>query len=50
MTLNRILLELLNVNGAVVDGAEFGDDASWSEVGAGGEGDYRFFRVTVEMP
>ena len=28
MTLNRILLELLNVNGAVVDGAEFGDDAS----------------------
>ena len=26
------------------------DDAAWSEVEAGGEGDYRFFRVTVEMP
>jgi hypothetical protein len=26
------------------------DDAAWSEVGAGNEGDYRFFRVTVEMP
>ena len=26
------------------------DDAAWSEVGAGDEGDFRFFRVTVEMP
>ena len=26
------------------------DDAAWSEVGAGGESAYRFFRVTVEMP
>ena len=26
------------------------DDAAWSEVEAGGEGDFRFFRVTVEMP
>ena len=26
------------------------DDAAWTEVGAGDEGDYRFFRVTVEMP
>ena len=26
------------------------NDASWSEVGAGGETDCRFFRVTVEMP
>ena len=26
------------------------DDAAWSEVEAGGEADYRFFRVTVEMP
>ena len=26
------------------------DDAAWSEVGAGGEGAFRFFRVTVEMP
>ncbi len=26
------------------------DDAAWSEVGAGGEAAYRFFRVTVEMP
>ena len=25
-------------------------DAEWSEVGAGGEADFRFFRVTVEMP
>ena len=25
-------------------------DAEWSEVGAGGESAYRFFRVTVEMP
>ena len=25
-------------------------DAAWSEVEAGGEGDFRFFRVTVEMP
>ena len=25
-------------------------DAAWSEVGAGEESDYRFFRVTVEMP
>ncbi len=25
-------------------------DAAWSEVEAGGEGNYRFFRVTVEMP
>ncbi len=24
-------------------------DASWTEVGAGGEGNYRFFRVSVEM-
>ena len=26
------------------------DDAAWSEVETGGESDYRFFRVTVEMP
>ena len=26
------------------------DDAAWNEVGVGNEGDYRFFRVTVEMP
>ena len=26
------------------------DDAAWSEVEAGGESDFRFFRVTVEMP
>ena len=26
------------------------DDAAWSEVGAGDEGKFRFFRVTVEMP
>ena len=26
------------------------DDAAWSEVEAGGEGNSRFFRVTVEMP
>ena len=26
------------------------DDAAWSEVEAGGESGYRFFRVTVEMP
>ena len=26
------------------------DDAAWSEVEAGGEGNFRFFRVTVEMP
>jgi hypothetical protein len=26
------------------------DDAAWSEVAPGGEGGYRFFRVTVEMP
>ena len=26
------------------------DAAAWSEVEAGGEGDFRFFRVTVEMP
>lgn len=25
-------------------------DAAWSEVAPGGEADYRFFRVTVEMP
>ena len=25
-------------------------DAEWSEVGAGDEGKFRFFRVTVEMP
>ena len=25
-------------------------DVAWTEVGAGDEGDYRFFRVTVEMP
>jgi ribosomal protein S5 len=25
-------------------------DAAWTEVGAGDEGGYRFFRVTVEMP
>ena len=25
-------------------------DASWSEVETGGEADFRFFRVTVEMP
>ena len=29
--------------------ANFGD-AAWSEVKAGGEAGYRFFRVTVEMP
>ena len=26
------------------------DDAAWTEVGAGGETDFRFFHVTVEMP
>ena len=26
------------------------DDAAWSEVKTGGEADFRFFRVTVEMP
>ncbi len=26
------------------------DDAAWSEVETSGDGDYRFFRVTVEMP
>ena len=26
------------------------DAAAWSEVEAGGESAYRFFRVTVEMP
>ena len=26
------------------------DDSAWREVGAGDEGDFRFFRVTVEMP
>ena len=26
------------------------DDATWSEVGAGNESAFRFFRVTVEMP
>ena len=26
------------------------DDATWSEVSSGAEGDFRFFRVTVEMP
>ena len=26
------------------------DAATWSEAGAGGETDYRFFRVTDEMP
>ena len=26
------------------------DDAAWSEVSPGGEGNFRFFRVTVEMP
>ena len=26
------------------------DNATWSEIGVGNEGDYRFFRVTVEMP
>ena len=26
------------------------DDAAWSEVEAGGEAAYLFFRVTVEMP
>ena len=26
------------------------DDSTWSEVETGEEGDYRFFRVTVEMP
>jgi hypothetical protein len=26
------------------------DDSAWSEVSPGGEGDYRFFCVTVEMP
>ena len=26
------------------------DDVEWNEVGVGNEGDYRFFRVTVEMP
>ena len=26
------------------------DDAAWNEVSVGNEGDYRFFRVTVEMP
>ena len=26
------------------------DDVAWSEVESGDEGDYRFFRVTVEMP
>ena len=26
------------------------NDAAWSEVEAGDEADYRFFRVTVEMP
>jgi hypothetical protein len=25
-------------------------DSAWSEVAPGGEGDYRFFHVTVEMP
>ena len=26
------------------------DDATWREVEVGGEGNFRFFRVTVEMP
>ena len=26
------------------------NDAEWSEVKSGGEADFRFFRVTVEMP
>ena len=26
------------------------DDAAWSEVETGEDGNYRFFRVTVEMP
>ncbi len=26
------------------------DDATWTEVAPGDEGDCRFFRVTVEMP
>ena len=26
------------------------NDASWSEVESGNEADFRFFRVTVEMP
>ena len=26
------------------------DDAAWNEVETGEDGDYRFFRVTVEMP
>ena len=26
------------------------NDAAWSEIEAGKEGDFRFFRVTVEMP
>ena len=31
-------------------GKENLNDESWSEVEAGGETGYRFFRVTVEMP